>query len=214
MDYAPVREIEWDLPLGWEDSKCRRHFVQVLRSIQYGCLTLFKDVAMFREIFNTQSGMPSKLTDRRSELFLEALFYHVAVFRRALNDIEVFRSNGKIKPGPSQGFDLDETLASTRGCLKQLSLAVTALQLSIGSPENPFKDGKFLGVLTPTAAPRELLLSMVWTRRFREHNSSALEKGQTLTEEELKATLGEIHGYPTIFHAFEECTDFKFRATC
>jgi len=193
-EYAPVSDIPWEVTRIPEELNRRRHFVQVLRTIQYAASTLHDDVAMFRKIFSTESGMSSVLVDPRSKMFAEALFYHVAVFEKALDDIEGFIHNNEIKPGLAMEYDLVTTLKHTHVVLGVLSQVVTAFQRRMGNVENPFIDGIFVGVPVPTAAPRELLLSMVWTREFRKHNSSALEKGQILTEIELKATLGKING--------------------
>lgn len=193
-EYAPVSKIPWDMTQFPEESDRRRHFVQVLRTIQYGASTSHDDVAMFRKMFSTETSMTSVLVDPRSKMFAEALFYHVAVFETALDDIEGFINTDEVKPGSAMEYDLVTTLEHTRTVLSAFSQVVTALQRTMGIVENPFKDGKFVGVLAPTAAPRELLLSMIWTLEFRKHNSSALEKGQILTETDLKATLGKING--------------------
>ncbi|MCJ1247776.1 hypothetical protein MMC30_004991 [Trapelia coarctata] len=165
-------------------------------------------MAIFREIFERKPSVFQVPANRKSTLFLEALFYHVAVFKRALNKIQGFLKAGIIKPGSAMGCDLEVTLVDTRGYLETLSDTLAALQQMTGGPENPFKNDKFVGVNTPTAAPRELLLCMVWTQEFRNENKSALDAGKVLTEEELKKTLEQLSEYPS-FKLFEPSTRFE-----
>lgn len=192
-EYTPVQPIPWNLAQYSIASIRRWHFVQVLRSVQYASSTLCIDVAMFRKIFDTKSGLPQVLADGRSKQFW-TLFYHVAVFEKSLIDIRGFIDAGAIERGTASGFDLEITWNRARALVEVLSKAVTALQEIMGNPENPFKDDQFVGLLTPTAAPRELLLSMIWTKKSRQHNNLALEKGEIVTEAKLRETLSEFSG--------------------
>ena len=158
-EYILVQDIPSDVTRESDNVQRRRHFVRVLRSIQYGCFTLCADVDVFRNVFDIKSGTPPVLADRKSKLFLETLFYHVAVFKKALKDIEEFVEAGEISPGSAMvstqepmGFDLEPTSVGTDRYLEVLSNAVAALRITMGSPEYPFKDSKFAGLPTPTAA--------------------------------------------------------------
>ena len=191
--------IPWNVAEHSDPDVRRGYFVTILRTIQSGCLSLAADVVVFQGLLQAhyRLGGPPKslessgqLTDPRSILFLEALFYHVAVFQLTLKDIRGFIESGDILPGMYEKFDLEATWSRTRQFVKQYAQCVESLRKIMEVRETPFAEDSFVGTLVPTAAPRELLLSMVWTQKFRELNYTVLKQRQSMTEADLRQTLG------------------------
>jgi hypothetical protein len=215
-EHFTIPEIPWALAEYTDPDSRRLHFLKILRTIQSGCIALTADMTVFQDRLEAQSSLsdiakPSGssealpdtktrqashnasglLMDPRSQQFLEALLYHVAAFQRALKYTEGLIDSKYLTPGISKAYDLEVTLQGTSDFIGMLSSAVEDLRLKWAFTSVPYAQDKFVGSSAPTAAPRELLLSLVWTQKFRDLNRMALTRSEPLTELQLKETLSK-----------------------